>query len=208
MKRKKTFFLESFELKVFTITYILSCVLIYWVVSFLLFEPDLTILIIVSLGFLMLAALGWAFLYVLFSIPQRLAENFDSIKNDISSGKITKRDTFADAICSFLVRFYNYSFFDVNYSAMRIKGDDIHFSAESIAEVLDWDQVTDSAGKSERIIVHNPILVDNKKQYTYTVPIHFGDKFLGFFSVFTSHKLGKLRLKLLYLENFYIDDQL
>lgn len=209
MRKKKNFFLESFQLKVFTITYILSCVLIYWLLSFFLYELNVSILIIISLGLLVLATLGWAFLYILFSIPQRLAESFDSVKNDISSGKINTLDDFAGEICSFLVRFYNYSFFDIQYSAMKIAGKDIQFSSGLIAEALDWGKVENEAGDSENIIYHKKIRIDRKKQHSYTIPVYFGDRLLGFFSVFTPQKLGKLRLKLLSdLENFYIDDQL
>ncbi len=209
MRKKKNFFLESFQLKVFTITYFLSCVLIYWLLSFFLYKLDVGILIIISLGLLVLATLGWAFLYILFSIPQRLAESFDSIKNDISSGKINQLDDFAEEVCSFLVRFYNYSFFDIHYSAMKIAGKDMHFSSELITEALDWRKVEDEAGNSENIIYHKKIQVDDKKLHSYTIPVYFGDRLLGFFSVFTPHSLGKLRLKLLSdLENFYIDDQL
>jgi len=209
MKRKNNFFLESFQLKVFTITYVLSCILIYWLMSFFIFRFNVTVLIIISLVFLILATLGWAFLYILFSIPQRLAESFDSIKNNISSGKISTIDGFADDICFFLVRFYNYSFFDVNYSAMKIAGNDIHFSSPLIKRALDWEKVEVEAGNSENVIDHKKIRFDNKNHNAYTVPVFFGERLLGFFTVFTSHKLGKLRLKLLSdLENFYIDDQL
>lgn len=177
--------------------------------SFFLFKFNVTALVIISLGFLILATLGWTFLYILFSIPQRLAGSFDLIKNNISSGKINTVIGFADEICFFLVRFHNYSFFDVNYSAMKIDGYDIHFSSPLIERALDWKKVEVEVGNSENIIDHKKVRFDNKKQHAYTVPVIFGDRLLGFFTVFTSHRLGKLRLKLLSdLENFYIDDQL
>ncbi|MFW5820335.1 MAG: hypothetical protein ACOCWA_03535 [Bacteroidota bacterium] len=209
MKKGTNFFLDDLQLRVFTLSYTLSVIFIFWLLSFFLVKFDVIVLIISSLIFLILATLGWAYLHVLFSIPQRIAQSFDPIKNDISHGKISSTKDFAREICNFLVVFYNYSFFDIRYSAMKIGEKEIFFSADEIKESMDWHKVEQEISLNKEKVVHQKIWIDKNKFYPYSVPVIFGDQLLGFFTVFSSGRLGKQRLKLLSdLEDFYIDDQL
>lgn len=92
---------------------------------------------------------------------------------------------------------------------MKIGEKEICFSADEIKECMEWQKVEQEISAGKGTIAHQQIWIDNKKIYPYSVPVIFGDQLLGFFTVFSSGRLGKQRLKLLSdLEDFYIDDQL
>ncbi len=209
MPDRKHTYLENIQLTVFTIGYFLSCILLYWLLTFLFDDADILIIALASLAFLLIATLGWAYLYVLFSIPQRIPGSFDYLKNDISSGKLVSPLEFQKELCSFLVKFYNYAFFDVHYSVVKIKGMEPAFSSGEISSSFVWDNVEEKLAGEDKQIEHGKIRVNGKSYYSYSTPVYFGHEYLGFFMVFTKRKAGKLMLRILRdLENNFIDDQL
>ena len=109
MKRTRDRLSDNFQLIVFTITYVLSCLFLYGIFIYFAAELHVLIQVFFSLGFLIGAILLWAHLFVMFSIPQKLAGSFDYIKNDISSGKISDSSRFASELSAFLITFFDFS---------------------------------------------------------------------------------------------------
>lgn len=209
MKDSKGSFLEKFQLTVFTINYILACILLFWLLSLVFVHLSILAIALISLVFLLLATVIWAHLYIIFSIPQRLAGSFDFIKNNIARGKLIGVEEFSEQIANFLTDFYNYSFFDIAFSAFKIKGHTLVFSNDVISTSLNWDKVEKEARTEDYILDHGKHALNRKNYYAYTIPVYFGDDYLGFFTVFSLQRLGRLRLRLLSdLEDHFIDDQL
>jgi hypothetical protein len=209
MPKKKRSYLENIQLTIFSITYLLSCILLFWLLTFLFTNADIIVIVFATLAFFILSILGWTHLYVLFSIPQRVAGSFDYLKNDISSGKTISVNEFQKELSGFLVKFYNYSFFDVEFSTVKALGQDPSFSSDEVQSSFVWDNVEKQAEKEDNQIKHGKIRINGKPYYSYTTPIYFGREYLGFFMVFSSRRLGNLMLRLLRdLENNFIDDQL
>jgi hypothetical protein len=177
--------------------------------TFLFAETDIIVIVFATLAFFLLSILGWTHLYVLFSIPQRIAGSFDYLKNDISSGKTISVNEFQKELSSFLVNFYNYSFFDVEFSVVKARGEEPSFSSDEIQSTFVWESVEKQAENEDRQIRHGKIKIVGKEYYSYTTPIYFGRECLGFFMVFSRRRLGRLMLRLLRdLDNNFIDDQL
>lgn len=209
MKKMKRSFTENFQLTVFSVTYLFSSILLFWLLCLVLKSFQPVIIVLAALVYFLMVILLWSYLYVLFSIPQRLARNFDRIKNDIASGKIISPEEFANRLCSFLVGFYNYSFFDIEMASVKIIDNKPCFSSQEMKECFDWDELEKEVMKIGEQIIHEKIQARNFKYFSYTTPILFGDEYLGFFTALTSRRLGKLMLKMLAdLENDFIDDQL
>jgi len=209
MKRKKDSFSDNFPLIVFTITYILSCFLLYWI--FISFTPGLQIVykVILSLAFLIASFYFWIYLYMLFSIPQKMAGAFDYIKNNISNGKISDSNGFAVELTNFLISFFNYSFLDIQYVSIKFGNSDMTFSSENISKSLDWQKIIENSVSSPEVQKNGKVKVGDEKFHCYTIPIYFCEKHLGLFTIFTRQRLGRIRINILSdLEDNFIDDQL
>jgi len=209
MKRTRDHLSNNFQLIVFTITYILSCLFLYGIFIYFATELHLLIQVFFSLGFLIGSILLWAFLYVLFSIPQKLAGSFDYIKNQISTGEISDSSKFALMLSAFLIKFFNFSFFDIHYAAVKTRGEEIVLSSAEIKSALNWQEIEKISEKSPELTKNGRIKINKLVFHAYTTPIFFNDEFLGFFTVFSKQRLGRLSTKFLtdFEENF-IDDQL
>lgn len=206
MKRS---FIENFQLTVFTVTYLFSSILLFWLLCLMLNSFQPVIIVLAALFYFLTAILLWSYLYVLFSIPQRVTRNFDRIKNDIASGKIGSAEEFANRLCLFLVDFYNYSFFDIEMASVKIINNKPCFSSQEMKECFDWDELEKEVMKIGEQIIHKKVKARNFKYFSCTTPIIFSDEYLGLFTVLTSRRLGNLMQKLLTdLENDFIDDQL
>ncbi len=201
--------MDNFQLIVFTITYILSCLFLYGIFIYFATGIHLVIQVFFSLGFLIGSILLWAFLYVLFSIPQKLAGSFDYIKNQIATGEISDSSKFADVLSAFLIKFFNFSFFDIHFAAVKTRGSEIVLSSEDIKNALNWKEIEKSSEKSPELTKNGKIKIDKEVFHAYTTPIFFNDEFLGFFTVFSKQRIGRLSTKFLtdFEENF-IDDLL
>lgn len=209
MKRKRNCFYDNFQLIVFTITYILSGFFLYALFIYFFADFNFTIKLFFTLGYLIGAVLLWAYLFVLFSIPQKIAGAFDSFKNKISTGEISDTKLFSNELASFLIKFFNYSFFDIEFAAVYIYKGELHFSSKEIEDIHDWKKIGEKSEKSAEIQLYGRLKIDHSSYSCYTIPIFFNEKYLGFFTVFTRQRLGRLSQKFLTdLEENFIDDQL
>ena len=209
MKRIKDSFSADFPTIVFTGTYFLSCFLLYMILF--TFFPDIQVLYkaILTLALFVLSIFIWSYLYLLFVIPQKLAGSFDYIKNRISSGEISDSETFSNELANFLTEFYNYTFFDVKYSAVYSKGAVLAFSSNEIQAIHDWVKIESESAESPLLRENGMVKIGKRRLNSYSIPIYFCDKYLGDFTVFTKQKLGRIRRKFLIdLEENFIDDQL
>ena len=209
MKRKKDYFYDNFQLIVFTINYILSCFFLYGLFIYFSADFNLTIKLFFTIGYLIVAVLLWSYLFVLFSIPQKLNGAFDSVKNKISTKEISDTSSFSKELVSFLIKFFNYSFFDIEYAAVYTYMSKLHFSSKEIEDLLDWKKMGENSEKSVELQKNGRQKIDHSSYFCYTIPIFFNEKYLGFFTVFTRQRLGRLSQKFLIdLEENFIDDQL
>ncbi len=209
MAKNKNSIFENLQVIVFTITYVISSISVYVLLYFLIDFIPSTIAIILSVIYFILALVLGMYLHFLFSIPENLPGTYDDIKNSIASGDITKSSQFSDELSSFLIEFYNYSFFDIQYSAVNAVDSDLVCSSPLIKDIIDWIEIEEQTKSSSEVQKSIKVKIDRTIFHVSTIPIYFNDKYLGFFSVFTKQKLGMFRTKLLCdLENNYIDDQL
>lgn len=209
MKKIKHSFIERFQLTVFTLTFIVSAIFIFCLLCWLLQSIPVIAIVIISLIYLLSTIIVWSYLYVLFSIPSNLSRKFDRIKNEIASGKIKAVKEFSTRFCTFLIEFYNFSFFDIEHAAIKIRDTDHCFSSQDFWGCLDWNLVENILMQSEELLFHGKVLISDKNYFGYSIPIIFGEEFLGYFTVFTPRRLGKLMQRLLIdLENDFVDDQL
>ncbi len=209
MKRKRDSLSGNFQLVVFTILYILSSLFLYGVFIWFSAESRLIFNVFFTLGFLIAGTIIWAFLYVLFSIPQELAGSSDYIKNKILTGEIDNTAKFADELSAFLIDFFDYTFFDIHYTAINTDKKEVLFSSKKITNIIDWKNIERTSAESPSLQKNGKVKIDNITFYCYTTPIYFNNKYFGFFTVFTKQRLGKHRLIFLTdLEENFIDDQL
>lgn len=200
---------ENFQLTLFTVSYVLSLFLLV----FLFDQLDLQLNVLVNYGIFLIYILGsvalWAYLHVFFSIPKKMLKEFDFIKNKISTKEVSNFKQFADVLFVFVEKVFNYSFLDVDFSALKISSQEVLLSSEDISETADWDSIEQAARLNESIILKGKTQIGTDNFYHYIIPIYFNEKYLGFFSVFTRQKLGPFRLKFFVdLEDYFIDDQL
>jgi len=208
MKRRLNYLVTNFSTLVFNITYTLSCVLIYLGLLWVLPEMLFVLLVFISLGYLLLSLFTWGFLQTLFTIPQKMAGAYDQVKNAIASKEISTLDAYLNTMVSFLIGFFDFSFFDIPYAAIKIDTADLQCSSSQLNEVLNWEKIGESAAASAEIQKHGKVAVGKEKLHAYTVPVWFVNDKLGFFTVFSKQRLGPVRLKILAdLEDNYIDDQ-
>ena len=209
MKIKTGYFWRNFQVIVFSITYIISVIFFYSIFIFLTKEVELIYRVFGTFVIFIGGIINWAFLIVIFKLPQNMADKFDEIKNKIARKEISDSKEFAEELSSFLIRFYNYTFFDVQFSAVKIINEPVYCSSEEIAEVIHWEDNERFCLVTPDLQMHGKMNIGKSSFHAYTLPIHFGDNYLGFFTVFTKQKLGFLSLKFLAdFEENYIDDLL
>lgn len=209
MKIKTGYFWNNFQLIVFSITYVLSIIFLYSIFIYLTREIDLIYRVFGTLIILIGGILNWAFLIVLFKLPQKMAGAFDQIKNKIANKEITNSYDFSAELSGFLLEFFNFTFFDVEYSAVKILKEKVYCSSEKIKETIQWNDNERFCLVTPDLQKHGRTKIGKSFYYGYTIPIHFGDTYLGYFTVFTKQKLGNMSLKQLAdLENNFVDDQL
>lgn len=210
MARYRKSLVENLQLMVFTIGFAFAGILVFWLIVSMLKNVPAYINILFALFWLILTVLVWAHLYILFNIPQSLAVEFDKIKNKLAAGEIDSNSTFQKLICDFLVRFYNYSLFDVTYAAVKLKASEPSFSDEKIENSFVWDNLEKQFPEKEaEQLKHGKIRVDGSPFYAYSTPVYFAKEYLGYFTVYSHGRLNKMNLRLLRdLENHYLDDQI
>ena len=107
------------------------------------------------------------------------------------------------------MKFYTYSFFDIELAAVKVRNAAHCFSTEDLGSCLDWNSAENEIKSTGQQIFHGRVRVADRIFYGYSFPIIFGEEYLGFFTVFSSRRIGKLMQRMLAdLENDFIDDQL
>ncbi len=208
-KRKSNNLVNNLQLVIFTITYLLSWLLLYGL--FLYFTPEASIRfhVLATLALLILGVVFWAFLFVLFRVPHLMATRFDAIKNRVASGEIASREQFSRELATFLPDFFEYAFCDVEHAAVKAGKSKPVFSDEQLGEYKNWDAIGKAAAETDGPIRHGRIRIGRSVYYAYTIPIWFNDENLGFFTIFARQHQGLVRLKFFTdLEEHFIDDQL
>jgi len=196
-------------MRVFLVCYVLAAVFIYRLAALFLLDTEVIYLVIFSIVFLLAGVFAYAWFYILFSIPQRLAHRIDVIKDAIADRSIKTREDFSDEMSRFMVEFYNYSFFDIQYAAFKVKDSGIRFSSPLLEKSMDWEVTEEALRTNADAVRKGMVKIEDKAFNTFGLPVFFGDEYLGFFMVFTKSKFRKLHIQLLEdLENNYIDDQL
>ncbi len=209
MKRRKVQLFNNFQTTVFSICYTLAALFLFILLVYITREFQIVFHVLMSLIFMILAIFTWSYLNVIFSIPYKMAGSFDPIKNRISTGETDSEEVLSTEIIQFLITFFNYSFFDIQYAAMKTGSAQLVFSDENLSGILNWSEINDSSSKSEHISYEGRVKIENDVCFGYTIPIYFYDKYLGYFTVFSRQPLGRLRRNFLTdLENNFIDDQL
>jgi hypothetical protein len=235
MPRQSNYYYDVFYgtrkklLIVFYVVSVISIILLGLLVLNLLASIALMIQIIATLLLTVVATIGGAFLNVLFDLPQ-ISKDFDVIKNAIAAKEIKTPDEFAKSINSLLCKFFNFSFFNIIHSTIRILDSDYIYSDPNIPNCLDKDNksisfqdITFKSKKTEDIFYVGEFQLEEKtnsfekkgnrpilrKYHLYTIPIWFGNDWLGFMAIFTEKKLGKIFQSFMAdFENEHVDDQL
>lgn len=208
-KRKANHLVNNLQLVIFTITYLLSWLLLYGL--FLWFTPEASIRfhVLATLALLILGVVFWAYLFVLFRVPHLMATRFDAIKNRVASGEIASGKEFSRELATFLPEFFEYAFCDVEHAAVKAGSTEPVFSDGQLGEYGGWEEIAKAAAGSDEPIGHGRIRIGRSVYRAYTIPIWFNDENLGFFTIFARQRLGVVRLKFFTdLEEHFIDDQL
>jgi hypothetical protein len=165
---------------------------------------------IVELIALILIFVFSLFIIVISEIPRTLPRSFDIIKNKIANQEIKNTEDFSKELNTFLVSFFNYISFDIDFAAIQVKDNPIIFSNDSLKSTeIELIKYTEQSKNQTDPIVLNKIKIDDKNYHPYIIPIHFGEEWLGYFAVFSKSKLNKIYIE--FLDNFeddFIDDQL
>lgn len=150
------------------------------------------------------------YFFVINEIPKTLPRKFDVLKNKIANQEIDTVERFSKELNEFIIKFFNFITFDINYSAVQINDHKIVYSGNEIQEIE--STLTENIEKTKTQtspIRLGKISINNKKHFGYIIPIHFGNNWLGYFVVFTKSRLNRIYVD--FLDNFeddYIDDQL
>jgi len=196
---------------VFCLAFIFPVWLLFSAPSTLGFEmPNSVIILIMAVMAVIFVMIG-SYFYLIVALPDRLSRNFDVIKNDIASGEINTAESFAHKVIDFIIKQFNFVFFDIEYAAIGIADSkNVFFNDDFPKEMFsDYAEIFQKCSETEDVISLGPQKYLNKKVHKYLVPIYFGNRYLGFIIVLTNKKLSLLfRGILADFENFYVDDQL
>ncbi len=200
------------------IFYIVFCLALIFPVWLLFYAPDTlgfkmpysVIILIVAVMAVTFVMIG-SYFYLIVALPDRLSRNFDVIKNNIASGKINTTESFAHEVINFILKQFDFVFLDVEYAAIGLADSkNVFFNDDFPKEMFeDYSEVFKKCSETEDVISLGSERYLDKKNHKYLVPIHFGNRYLGFIIVLTNKKLSPLFKGILAdFENFYIDDQL
>jgi hypothetical protein len=206
-------FRKRIFLTFYTLSFIFTMILLLLAInSEFSIAPKIQLLI----GFLMTiaAVIGGGILSVYFDLPAISAE-FDEIKNDIAKKIIKSPEEFGYRLTKLLCKFFNFQFFNIEYSFIKIIGAQYVYSNPELIKLgnLNLENISnDLINKSkntEEVFFYDKFKVNSQNNYLYILPIWFGDDWLGFIGILSHRKVNKLFLRFLNnFENEYIDDQI
>lgn len=212
--RNKSFsVLYGIQRTLLAVFYLVSMLSIFWIIFYFLDDiiglQGVTI-IIVSIIYLVIVVLGYSFIHVVSYIPSNLAGAFDPIQNAIADGSIQTAGDMARDLAAFMVTFFNFAFFDIEYALVKIKKDKGVWPAEKDPGELGLS-IGELDERSETIsetIYAGKIKFQDRTAHLYLTPMFFGEDKLGYIAVVTRHRLWKIFRQLLTeFEDHFVDDQ-
>ncbi len=213
LSRQKSFsILYGVQRSFLGIFYIISVVAVFWLIFYLLHDvlhAGGSIIIPVSIAYLVLIVLGYSIIHVISYIPANLAGAFDPLKNGIADRSIGSSAELAGRLADFMCSFFNFAFFDVQFALVRFSEQEPVPSSGLDMEAAGIDlQELDHFADKLKATTYFGRAGTERTAYLYVVPLIFGDKSLGFVAVATRQKLWKIFVQLLNeFENDYVDDQ-
>lgn len=199
----------------FYIVFCLALIFLVWMVCsnplVIGFKMPVSIVIIIVALMLVVFVMIGSYFYLIVAMPGRLSEDFDDIRNKVASREINDTESFAKFIIDFIIKQFNFVFLDVEYAAFGIADSkEVYFNDDFPKGMFaDYSDVFLKCSETEDVICLGSERYFSEKLHKYLVPIHFGNRYLGFIIILTNKKLNSLFRGLLAdFENFYIDDQL
>lgn len=193
--------------------YLISVVSVFWLIFWLLYHVLHTggaVIIPVSIAYLVLIVLGYSLIRVISYIPANLAGAFDPLKNKIADRSVATAADLAGELAEFLCSFFNFAFFDIEFSAVRILGcDPVCSEGFDLGKAgLDPGTLEEFAGERKETSFYGRIKSGYGSLYMYVIPLVFGGKPLGYMAIATRRKLWRTFVFLLdEFENDFVDDQ-
>jgi len=212
--RPKSFsILYGIQRSFLTIFYLVSVISVFWVLFYLLhevLEVGGSVIIPVSIGYLVIVVLVYSLIQVISYIPANLAGSFDPVKNGIAEGSISSPSDISKALADFMCSFFSFSFFDVEYAMVQVQGNEPVTSGN--LEIKDTgfnaDELERFTLSHDKTTYFRKIETDSGFLHLYLIPMIFGDRRIGYIAVGTRKKLWKMFVQLLNeFENDYVDDQ-
>jgi hypothetical protein len=206
--------ISAIQRTIVTIFYALFCISIIYPIWMLFSSIDMPLILQLLLTILIIVVfviLG-AFFFLIVSLPEKLSRNFDGIRNGIADGSINTIEKFAEKLNSFMISQFNYVFFDIEYTAIAVKAKSCVFYCNDFPDQLQskkTDVFMQESSETEKLIYKGRFDSGEGKLHLFLLPVHFGDKHLGYILIYTNSKLsGLFKAILADFENYYVDDQL
>lgn len=193
--------------------YALCIVTIGVLTIFLLGEIGVPLRFLFLTGLLMviIGTIGGLLFSILLDLPE-IGYKFDGIKNGIASKKIKTPEQFAIKVSDFICEHFRVFPLIVDYAFVQVLDLLCHFSDSSIPEKIGETKlmaIISQSQQSEDVFFVEVLRISDRDYYLYTIPIWFGEDWLGCIGIFCRHRLPKLFMS--YLSSFEdecIDDQL
>ncbi|MCK4880240.1 MAG: hypothetical protein KAS82_06260 [Bacteroidales bacterium] len=168
-------------------------------------------LVITLLAYIIVVVVVGSMIHVISYIPFNLATAFDSIKNDIASGRINTIEQLGERITAFTVRFYNFSFLDISHAFLQTEGGEVmgHETNIQVENVLKEYKMLEKSRELDQITRAGKISLQGKNYQLYILPIWFGEQWLGYMALLSEKRISRFfqRFLMEYEENF-LDDQI
>lgn len=205
--------LYGLQRNLLAVFYLVSVLSLFWIIFYLLDDvlglQGVTI-ILVTIMYLVLVVIGYSFIHVISYIPSNLAGAFDPVQNAIADGSIQSERDLAQRLSVFMVTFFNFAFFDIEYALVKIKSKSGCWpEGKGPEEVgLKTGELDKKNEKIRETVYLGKIRFRDKTGHVYLTPMIFGDENLGYMAVVTRHRLWKIFKQLLTeFENHFVDDQ-
>jgi len=212
--RPKSFsILYGIQRSFLTLFYLISVIAVFWVIFYLLhevLEMGGSVIIPVSLGYLVIVVLVFSLIQVISYIPANLAGSFDPVKNGIADGSISSSADLSKVLADFMCSFFNFAFFDIEYAMVGISGNEplSSGSVDIIEPGFKPDDLEIMSRSLDKTTYFRKMETDSGFLHFYLIPMIFGDRRIGYIAVGTKQKLWNMFIQLLNeFENDYVDDQ-
>lgn len=193
--------------------YLATVLSLFWIIFYILDDvlgfQGVTI-ILITIIYLVIVVLGYSFIHVVSYIPSNLAGAFDPIQNAIADGSIQSAAELAQELSAFMVTFFNFAFFDIEYALVKIKNDKGFWPAEKDpGEVgLNIGELDNRNETITETTYVGKIKFQDRTGHLYLTTMIFGEENLGYIVVVTRHRLWKIFMQLITeFEDHFVDDQ-